>query len=95
MSHHPTQVIIATNIFSTLLGHGLHFCFGARLVGCSLATILREVFRLKNVRRANGRQGMFHIVYHEFAGVKMRQYLDSNCKESPIPTTLTIEYDDA
>lgn len=24
----------------------------------------------------------------------MRQYLDANCEESPIPTTLTIEYDE-
>jgi cytochrome P450 len=77
-----------------LLGHGLHFCFGARLVGCSLAATLKEVFKLKNVRRAAGRGGHFSIVTHEFAGVKMRKYLDSNSKESPIPTTLTIEYDE-
>ncbi len=78
----------------TLLGHGLHFCFGARLVGCSLAATLREVFKLKNVRRAPGRQGHFTRIYHEFAGVKMWQYLDGNAKESPIPTTLTLEYDE-
>jgi cytochrome P450 len=77
-----------------LLGNGLHFCFGARLVGCSLAATLREVFKLKNVRRASGRQGHFSIVEHGFAGVKMRHYLDSNAKESPIPTTLTLEYDE-
>lgn len=77
-----------------LLGHGLHFCFGARLVGCSLAATLREVFKLKNVRRATGTQGHFSTVYHEFAGVKMRVYLDANAKESPIPTTLTLEYDE-
>ncbi|KAL3426796.1 linoleate diol synthase [Phlyctema vagabunda] len=77
-----------------LLGCGLHFCFGARLVGCSLAATLREVFKLKNVRRAPGRQGHFSIIEHEFAGVKMRQYLDANAKESPIPTTLTLEYDE-
>ncbi|EHK99319.1 putative Psi-producing oxygenase C [Glarea lozoyensis 74030] len=34
----------------TLLGHGLHFCFGTRLVGCSLAATLREVFKLKNCK---------------------------------------------
>lgn len=78
----------------TLLGHGLHFCFGARVVGCSLAAMLREVFKLKNVRRAAGRQGHFTTVYHQFAGVDMRVYLDGNAKESPIPTTLTLEYDE-
>ncbi|CAG8979225.1 hypothetical protein HYALB_00011282 [Hymenoscyphus albidus] len=77
-----------------LLGHGLHFCFGARLVGCSLAATLREVFKLKNIRRAPGPQGHFSILEHEFAGVKMKVYLDGNAKESPIPTTLTVEYDE-
>jgi len=78
----------------TLLGHGLHFCFGARLVGCSLAATLREVFKLKNIRRAPGRQGHFSTTTHEFAGVQMKYYLDENSKESPIPTTLTLEYDE-
>lgn len=78
----------------TLLGHGMHFCFGARLVGSSLAATLREVFKLKNIRRAPGKQGRFSIVEHELAGVKMKSYLDGNAKESPIPTTLTIEYDE-
>lgn len=78
----------------TLLGHGLHFCFGARLVGASLAATLREVFKLKNVRRAQGSLGRFSVVEHEFAGVRMKKYLDANAKESPIPTTLTIEYDE-
>jgi cytochrome P450 len=78
----------------TLLGHGLHFCFGARLVGASLAATLREVFKLKNIRRAPGKQGHFTIVEDTLAGVKMRKYLDANAKESPIPSTLTLEYDE-
>lgn len=77
-----------------LLGHGLHYCFGARLVGASLAATLREVFKLKGVRRAKGRNGVFSVVEKELAGVKMRVYLDANAKESPIPTTLTLEYDE-
>ncbi|KAI7311033.1 linoleate diol synthase [Hortaea werneckii] len=78
----------------TLLGHGLHFCFGARLVGPSIAATLKEVFKLKNLRRAAGRQGHFTTVEHSVAGVKMRQYLDANSHLSPIPTTLTLEYDE-
>ena len=78
----------------TLLGHGLHYCFGARLVGCSLAATLREVFKLKNLRRAPGKQGQFSVVEHHLAGIRMRQYLDANAKESPIPTSLTLVYDD-
>ncbi|KAK6220734.1 hypothetical protein LQW54_001925 [Pestalotiopsis sp. IQ-011] len=76
-----------------LLGHGLHFCFGARLVTPALAATLREVFRLKNVRRAPGKLGRFTIVEHDLAGIKMRHYLDSSSKESPIPTSLTLYYD--
>lgn len=77
----------------TLLGYGLHSCFGARLVGSSLAATLREVFKLKNVRRAPGKLGRFTIVEHDLAGIKLRHYLDSSSKESPIPTSLTLEYD--
>lgn len=78
----------------TLLGHGLHFCFGARLVAPALVATLKEVFKLKNVRRAPGRQGNFHVVKHNIDGVTMNSYLDANARESPIPTTLTLEFDE-
>jgi hypothetical protein len=78
----------------TLLGYGLHFCFGARLVGPSIAATLREVFKLKNVRRAPGKQGRFITTEHKLAGITMRHYLDASSNESPIPTSLTLHYDD-
>jgi hypothetical protein len=77
----------------TLLGHGLHFCFGARLVAPALVSTLKEVFCLKNLRRAPGMQGQFSTLSHHVGGVNMRVYLDANSKESPIPTTLTLIYD--
>ncbi|KID85854.1 linoleate diol synthase [Metarhizium guizhouense ARSEF 977] len=77
----------------TLLGYGLHYCFGSRMVGASLAATLREVFKLKNLRRAPGKQGHFTVVHHTLAGVTMKKYLDSNAKESPIPSSLTLDYD--
>lgn len=77
-----------------LLGHGMHFCFGARLVGPSIASTLREVFKLKNVRRAPGKQGQFTTTEAKLAGITMRHYVDANSKESPIPTSLTLHYDD-
>lgn len=77
----------------TLLGHGLHFCFGARLVGPSLASTLREVFKLPNVRRAPGKPGRFITTEHHLAGITMRHYLDGSSKESPIPTSLRLHYD--
>lgn len=75
-------------------GYGMHYCLGSRLVGCSLAAILKEVFKLKNLRGAPGRQGHLSAVEEELAGVKMRKYLDPNSRESPFPTTLTLEYDE-
>ncbi|KAK4541311.1 hypothetical protein LTR36_008069 [Oleoguttula mirabilis] len=77
-----------------LLGHGLHYCFGARIVGPAIAATLKEVFKLKNVRRAAGKAGRFTVIENEVAGIKMRQYLDGNAKESPIPTSLMLEYDE-
>lgn len=56
--------------------------------------MLKEVFKLKNITRANGQQGHFTVVEHEFAGVKMRKYLDRNAKESLISTTLSLGYDE-
>ncbi|KAK5095837.1 hypothetical protein LTS08_007974 [Lithohypha guttulata] len=76
-----------------LLGHGLHYCFRARLVAPSLVPTLKEVFKLKNLRRAPGRQGEFTTLEHHVAGVNMRVYLDASARESPIPTTLTLIYD--
>jgi len=76
-----------------LLGKGLHFCFGSKLIGCALAAILKEVFKLKNVRKAPGKLGNFTFVEHDVGGISVRYYLDSCSKESLIPTSLTIEYD--
>lgn len=78
----------------TLLGHGLHFCFGARLVGSSLAATLKEVFKLKNLRRAPGPQGHLTVLHHELAEVNMSIYLDDHAKETPIPQTLVLQYDE-
>lgn len=81
-----------------LMGSGLHLCFGARLVAPSIVAMLREVFKLKNVRRAPGMPGRF-IKMHEDLGhvhdaARIHLYLDTNSREGPVPSTLMIEYDD-
>lgn len=86
--HRPVEA------YYTLLGHGLHSDIGARLIGPALAATLREVFKLKNVRAAPGKRGVFTTTQRKVGGVPMKLFLDPNCKESPIPTTLTIEYDE-
>ncbi|EWC45464.1 hypothetical protein DRE_00863 [Drechslerella stenobrocha 248] len=75
------------------LGYGLNSCFGAGLIGASLAATLRTVFRLKNVRKAAGKLGNFTTVQHCVAGLELKFYLDDNAKESLVPTSLTLEYD--
>ena len=80
--------------YTILLGHGLHFCFGARLVAPALVSTMKEVFRLKNLRRAPGKPGHFCTVEHHIGDVNMKIYLDEHSRESPIPTSLTVIYDD-
>lgn len=80
--------------YSLLLGHGLHFCFGARMVAPALVSTLKEVFRLKNLRRAPGKPGHFSKVEHRIGDLNMNVYLDEHSHESPIPTSLTVLYDD-
>ena len=77
----------------TLFGHGLHRCFGIQLAGASLAATLREVFKLKNVRRAPGKQGVFTTVKSDLDGIPIVKYLDASSRESAVPTSLTLHYD--
>jgi cytochrome P450 len=77
-----------------LLRSGLHADFGSKLVLPALAATLREVFKLKNVRSAPGKRGMFTTTKHVVAGVTLTNYLDDNARESPFPTSLTVEYDE-
>lgn len=78
----------------TLFGYGMHVCFGQRVAGLALSAILKEVFKLNNLRRAPGRPGKLHLREHEVAGVNFRLYIDSNSKESPVPTTMRVLYDE-
>ncbi|SMR55953.1 unnamed protein product [Zymoseptoria tritici ST99CH_3D1] len=77
-----------------MLRSGLHADFGSKLVLPALAATLREVFKLKNVRAAPGKNGMFTTTRHVVAGVVLTHYLDDNARESPFPTSLTVEYDE-
>ncbi|KAF7195522.1 Psi-producing oxygenase A [Pseudocercospora fuligena] len=77
----------------TLLGSGLSF--GASLIGPAIAATLKEVFKLPGIRRATGKPGRFATVEHLVGGIPVKSYLDSNAKESPVPTTLVLEYDES
>jgi len=77
------------------LGYGFNSIYGSQLIGGALAATLREIFKLKNVRKADGKLGIFTTTGYEIAsGLEAKYYLDSNANESVVPTSLTLQYDD-
>ncbi|KAM0748029.1 linoleate diol synthase [Meredithblackwellia eburnea MCA 4105] len=77
-----------------LLGHGLHFCFGARLTWCAILASVKTIFKLKNLRREPGRGGQFVRIEQDFAqGLESHLYLDSSSSETPAPVSLRVLYD--
>lgn len=75
-----------------LMGHGMHYCLGARLVGIPILSMIKEVFKLKNLRRAAGRAGHFTRITEDLNGSKAHLYLDSNSTEVPFPSSLAVMY---
>lgn len=82
-----------------LMGQGMHFCFGARLVAPAIVSMLKQVFRLKNLRRAPGRKGTLVKLTEQLGhdqedpACEIVMYLDESCQESPVPSSLVLEYD--
>jgi cytochrome P450 len=77
----------------TLLKQDAHAAFCTRMLGPALAATLREVFKLRNVRRAPGKQGRFTVTQHAVGGVEATYYLDSDARESLFPTGLRLHYE--
>ncbi|CAD6978201.1 unnamed protein product [Tilletia controversa] len=85
--HRPLQDYI-------LFGKGRDFCFGDRPLGFAMAAMLKEIFKLPNLRRAPGRQGSFVQVSQNVAdGIMSPLFLDSQSRELPLPTSLVLEFD--
>lgn len=78
------------------LGADMHFCFGARLIAPSIMTMLHQVFKLPNLRRAQGQPGMLITVHDQLGHARdacgFSKYLDAHCRESLVPTSMMIEY---
>jgi cytochrome P450 len=81
-------------LYSILFGTELGHYFGQQVSGASLAATLKEVFRLKNVRRAPGRQGVLTTTEHTVGGVRVKKYFDAGSREAKIPKSLTLHYDE-
>lgn len=80
--------------YSILFGSDQYCSLRQQLAGASLAATLKEVFNLKNVRRAPGKQGIYTITEQTIGGVKLKKYLDTGSRESDIPKSLVLHYDE-
>ena len=75
-----------------IFGFDMHKCFGQRLGLTAITAMVKEIFKLNGLKRANGRLGHFSTVEQDIGGVKKRLWLDANSRECGVPTTLTLEY---
>jgi len=76
-----------------LFGSGMHTCLGAPIVNISLVQMVKQVFRLKNVRRAPGKAGRLVRFHQELGGTPCPVYLSENQGLWPLPVSLSIVYD--
>jgi hypothetical protein len=71
----PDAVVLDRPIDSYIhLGHGAHKCLGEPMTRVALASMLREVALLKNLRPALGPQGAVHKVEQKLGGDKRYPY---------------------
>ncbi|GAA5952514.1 hypothetical protein JCM21900_003401 [Sporobolomyces salmonicolor] len=76
-----------------LFGFGMHGCLGARIVNISMVQMIKQVFKLPNVRRAPGKAGQLQRFHQEVGGTSCPVYLSANSTVWPLPVSLSIVYD--
>ncbi|KAI5480215.1 fatty acid oxygenase PpoA [Pseudohyphozyma bogoriensis] len=76
-----------------LWGSGIHTCLGAGLVDVSMPAMIREVFKLKNVRRAPGNAGQLFRIHQELAETPVPVYIAPTGSFVPFPASLSIVWD--
>ncbi|GAA5974545.1 hypothetical protein JCM11641_002083 [Rhodosporidiobolus odoratus] len=76
-----------------LFGHGAHTCLGAPICEISITQMVKQVFRLPNVRRAPGNAGQLIRYDEEIAGTPCHVYLSANATPWPLPVSLSVVYD--
>ncbi|KAF8064174.1 heme peroxidase [Lyophyllum atratum] len=81
----------------SIQGMGLHKCPGISFVDHTMPELFKAVFRLKNLRRDNGRSGRLEQITCHPAPLKTdpRVYLDSTGEMSHFPRSLCLIYDDS
>ncbi|KAK4702162.1 linoleate 10R-lipoxygenase, partial [Phenoliferia sp. Uapishka_3] len=76
-----------------VFGSGIHSCLGSKLVAVSMVAMIREVFKLKNLRRAPGSPGVLNRFHAEIANTPVPIYISPQSTLTPFPVTLSIVYD--
>ncbi|BGP26129.1 fatty acid oxygenase PpoA [Rhodotorula toruloides] len=76
-----------------LFGYGMHTCLGAPLVNISMVQMIKQIFRLPNVRRAPGKAGQLVRFHQDVAGTPCPVYIDAKQTIWPLPVSLSILYD--
>ncbi|KDN41575.1 hypothetical protein RSAG8_07376, partial [Rhizoctonia solani AG-8 WAC10335] len=72
---------------------GAHGCPGLDATEQCMAMILREIFKLKNIRRAPGVLGQLDGFDNNVLGTKIRSYIDDKGGITSWPTSLVVVYD--
>ncbi|KAK9899349.1 cytochrome P450 [Cystobasidium minutum MCA 4210] len=77
----------------TLFSVGMHNCLGSKTANISQPVLIREVMKLKNLRRAPGKAGTLNRFSTNIYGSKTNMYFTPTYEVFPFPTTMTIMYD--
>ncbi|CAE6433839.1 unnamed protein product [Rhizoctonia solani] len=72
---------------------GAHGCPGLDATEQCMAVILREIFKLKNIRRAPGVLGQLDGFDNNVLGTKIRSYIDDKGGITSWPTSLVVMHD--
>ncbi|BGP41764.1 hypothetical protein JCM10449v2_005755 [Rhodotorula kratochvilovae] len=89
----PEQFKIRDAASYRLFGHGMHTCLGAPIINISLVQQMKQVFKLKNIRRAPGKAGQLVRFHHEVGGTPCPVYLSAQQTIWPLPVSLSVVYD--
>jgi len=76
-----------------VFGYAMHNCLGSKLVNIAQPVFLREVMKLKDLRRAPGKAGHSISISHNFVGTDIDIYLTANSTHFAFPTSMSIQYD--
>jgi cytochrome P450 len=78
---------------SPIIGDPLTKCLGDDFMFKSIASVMKVIFGLKNVRRAPGSSGALRRYAREINGTKQWFYLDGEQNLTSWPTSTLIQYD--